>query len=81
LPNVHYLKIHTQHFQGIRSGIEKLQVRKNDIEVGDTLILDEFDPIKKRYTGAWMPKLVTSIDDPQFMKEGCVVLGTVDIKF
>lgn len=81
--NVHYLKTWTKFFQDVRSGVKQFEVRKNDrnYQVGDTLILEEFDPIKQRKTGAWIPKLITyKLDDPLFVKEGYVILGMVDIK-
>ncbi|MCT8975517.1 DUF3850 domain-containing protein [Clostridium sp. CX1] len=81
--NVHYLKTWTQFFQDVRSGIKQFEVRKNDrnYRVGDTLILEEFDPIKQIKTGAWIPKrIVYKLDDEQFVKEGYVILGMEDIK-
>lgn len=82
--NVHNLKTWTQFFKDVKSGIKQFEVRKNDrnYQVGDTLILEEFDPIKQRKTGAWIPKRVTYIlSDAQFVKEGFVILGMKDIKF
>lgn len=84
MANVHYLKTWTQFFNDIKSGIKQFEIRKNDrnFEVGDTLILEEFDPVKERYTGAWMPKLIIyKLDDARFIKENFVVLGMKDIKF
>lgn len=84
MANVHYLKTWTPYFQDVKKGIKNFEVRKNDrnYQVGDTLILEEFEPDNKKYTGAWIPKLVKyKLDDPQFVKEGYVVLGLQDIKF
>lgn len=49
----HALKTWPEHYQGIASGKKKFEVRKNDrpFEVGDTLILQEYNPDTKRYTG------------------------------
>lgn len=83
MSQVHNLKIWTQFFTDVKSGAKPFEVRKNDrdYEVGDTLILDEFDPNTEKYTGAWIPKLVTyKLDDPRFVKEGFVILGLQDIK-
>jgi hypothetical protein len=84
LTKVHYLKTWTPFFKDVKSGIKQFEVRKNDrdYEVGDTLILEEFDPIKGKYSGAWIPELVTyKLSDTRFVKEGYVILGMVDIKF
>lgn len=84
LAKVHNLKTWTPFFNDIKSGVKQFEVRKNDrdYEVGDTLILEDFDPVTEKYTGAWMPKLVTyKLDDERFVKEGYVVLGIKDIKF
>lgn len=84
MPNVHYLKTWTPFFMDIKSGIKQFEVRRNDrdFQVGDTLILEEFNPNKSAYTGAWTPKLVIyKLDDERFVKEGYVILGLQDIKF
>lgn len=84
LAKVHYLKIWTPFFKDVKSGIKPFEVRKNDrdYEVGDTLILEEFDQNTEKYLGGWVPKLVTyKLDDKRFVKEGYVILGLKDIKF
>ncbi len=81
--NVHYLKTWTQFFKDVQSGAKNFEIRKNDrnFQVGDTLILEEFDPVKKVCTGAWIPKLITyKLNDSRFVKEGFVALGMKDIK-
>lgn len=82
--NTHHLKIWPKFFVDVKSGAKQFEVRKNDrnFEVGDTLILEEFDPIKQVKTGAWIPEEITyKLDDPQFVKEGFVILGMKEIKF
>jgi hypothetical protein len=84
LAKVHYLKTWTPFFKDAESGIKQFEVRKNDrdYEVGDTLILEDFDPITEKYTGAWVPEKITyKLDDIRFVKEGYVILGMVNIKF
>lgn len=81
--DVHYLKTWTQFFNEVRSGIKQFEVRKNDrdFKIGDTLILEEFDPAKDAYTGAWVPERITyKLDDERFVKEGYVILGITEIK-
>jgi hypothetical protein len=84
LANVHNLKTWPQFFKEVKNGNKPFEVRKNDrhFEVGDTLILEEYDPNKGMYTGAWLPVLVTyKLDDIHFVKENFVILGIKDIKF
>ena len=83
MPEVHNLKTWTPFFNDNKSGVKKFEVRKNDrkFEVGDTLILEEFNPITEKYTGAWTAVSVTyKLDDSRFVKEGFVILGVQDIK-
>jgi hypothetical protein len=80
---VHYLKTLTPFFNDIVSGIKTFEVRKNDryYEVGDTLILEDFDPDTQKYKRGWVSKqIIYKLDDRQFVKEGYVILGMQDIK-
>lgn len=80
--DVHYLKTESPYFQAVKSGIKPFEVRKNDrdFKVGDTLILEEVDPVKKIHTGAWVPEqIIYKLDDPRFVKEGYVILGIKEI--
>lgn len=84
MPKVHNLKTWTPYFKDIKNGIKQFEVRKNDrdFEVGDTLILEDFNPITEKYTGNWIPELITyKLDDIRFVKEGYVILGIKVIKF
>jgi hypothetical protein len=81
---VHYLKTWTPFFKAVKSGTKQFEVRKNDrdYEVGDTLILNDFNPSTEKFSGDWVPKLVIyKLDDTRFVKEGFVILGMKDIKF
>lgn len=84
LAQVHRLKTETKFFKDVKSGIKQFDVRKNDrdFQIGDTLILEEFDPTSGTYKPGWIPKLITyKLDDSRFVKEGFVILGMQDIKF
>lgn len=84
MPQVHNLKIWPQYLEDVKSGNKQFEVRKNDrnYEVGDTLILEEFNPTKGTYTGRWIPELITyKLDNKKFVKEGFVILGIKEIKF
>ncbi|SNA83259.1 ASCH domain protein (modular protein) [Flavobacterium psychrophilum] len=49
----HELKILPQYFKDVMLGLKKFEIRFNDrnYQVGDTLILNEFNPTTKKYTG------------------------------
>jgi ASC-1-like (ASCH) protein len=56
-------KIWPEYFDKVASGKKKFEVRLNDFEVkdGDTLILEEWDPETKNYTGRTIEKKVDFI--------------------
>lgn len=84
MAKVHHLKIGIEYFNDVKNGNKPFEVRRNDrdYEVGDTLILNDFNPSTETYSGDWIPKLITyKLDDPRFVKEGYVILGLQDIKF
>lgn len=47
----HKLKTHPEHFQKVWDGIKTFEIRRDDrgFEIGDTVILDEYDPDLKIY--------------------------------
>ena len=49
----HELKTWPEYFQAVRNRSKTFEVRKNDrnFHPGDTVILQEYDPITKQYTG------------------------------
>lgn len=54
-------KVWPEYFEAIISGKKKFELRLNDFEVneGDTLVLEEWDPITKEYSGRKIEKRVT----------------------
>lgn len=56
-------KIWPEFFDAVASGKQKHQLRLNDFEVeeGDTLVLREWDPETKAYTGRTLEKKVTHV--------------------
>jgi len=56
-------KIWPEYFPLIASGKKKLELRVNDFDVkeGDTLILEEWDPKIKKYTGRKIEKKVSFV--------------------
>ncbi|MBI4709204.1 MAG: DUF3850 domain-containing protein [Candidatus Portnoybacteria bacterium] len=56
-------KIWPEYFDDVASGKKKYELRLNDFKVkeGDTLILEEWDPRTKKYTGRKTEKKVTYV--------------------
>lgn len=57
-------KILPEYFELMRSGKKKYELRLNDIEIreGDMLVLEEWNPEKKEYTGRTLEKRATSVE-------------------
>ena len=53
-------KIWSEYFDLVASGKKKFELRLNDFDVkeGDMLVLEEWDPKKKKYTGRKLRKKV-----------------------
>ena len=51
-------KIWPEYFELVQAGKKQFELRVADFEIkeGDTLILEEYDPIKKEYTGRTIEK-------------------------
>ncbi len=69
-------KVWPVYFEGLLSGKKTFELRLNDFEIeeGDTLVLEEWDPQTKTYTGRTLEKSVTyvgkfRIDDLFWPKE------------
>jgi len=54
-------KIWPEYFDQVKSGKKKFELRLNDFEIGegDTLLLEEWKPETKEYTGRSVEKRVT----------------------
>ncbi|EKT3957672.1 DUF3850 domain-containing protein [Flavobacterium psychrophilum] len=61
----HELKIVPEYFKDAMLGLKKFEIRFNDrnYQVGDTLILNEFNPKTERYTGEQVTRKVDYILD------------------
>lgn len=82
----HKLKTWPAFFHAVRQQKKGFELRKDDrdFKVGDTLILEEYDPSYDRYTGQVETRLVTFVarDIPDFgLKPGYAILSIeVDMK-
>lgn len=61
--SVHRLKTWPEYFQALCSGRKTFELRKNDrdFRVGDVLLLEEWDPATKAYSGRLIEREVTYI--------------------
>lgn len=80
--NTHRLKCWPVSFFPIWNDIKTFDIRLDDrgFELGDRLILKEYDPDKKEYTGrvvvAWISFILSEAQFPQFgLKEGYACLS------
>jgi hypothetical protein len=77
----HKLKCDPIYFAAVLDGSKTFDVRVADrpFAIDDTVILQEFDPVKKEYTGREISRWITYIlDHPRFVKKGTVILGFAD---
>lgn len=78
---VHVLKTHPAPFAAVRARIKKFEFRKDDrlYEVGDTLWLDEFDPVEGAKSGEVEIRVVTYLLREGFgIPPGYVVMSMDD---
>ena len=52
-PKVHVLKIYPEYYDDVANGIKTFELRKNDrdYQIGDIVLLNEYDSKTERYTG------------------------------
>jgi hypothetical protein len=73
----HHLKTWPVYFQAVVTGEKTFEIRKDDrdFKVGDILMLHEWDPETKEYTGRSTRKRVTYIAHGGLVPEGMVVMS------
>ncbi len=81
----HEKKIYPQYFDEVRAGLKNFELRKRDegeiYLVGDEIILKEWDPETKEYTGRQTKRTITYVLShcPEFgLKDGYAILGLND---
>jgi hypothetical protein len=75
---IHELKTWPEYFESVVVGVKTFEIRKNDrnFQVGDTLKLEEFNPVDNMYTGRVSFVTVTYILAAQpFVPEGYVCMS------
>lgn len=75
---VHELKLVQPYYDAVSDGRKTFEVRQNDrnFSVGDRVILYEYIPESKTYTGRNIIREITYIlDDTAYVKEGFVIFG------
>lgn len=62
-PVIHKLKTWPEHYEQVINGTKKFEVRRNDrdFQIGDILLLEEFDPYLEAYTSHERKYVVTFI--------------------
>ncbi len=74
---VHYLKTWPEPFRAVVAGIKRADFRLNDRDyhVGDTIVLEEFEPDNCGYTGKQHTVTITHIQDGFGIPDGYVMLS------
>lgn len=75
-----YKKILPEFFQAVWNGDKKFELRKDEdnIQVGDELVLEEWNPKTKLFTGRLMKKTVTYVlrNVPEYgLMDGYCIIG------
>jgi ASC-1-like (ASCH) protein len=62
---LHELKILPEYFHAVRDGIKTFEIRENDrkFQLGDDVLLHEYDPDNGGYTGYNIKVIITYISD------------------
>jgi len=82
--NTHWLKVWSEYYDDVVSGRKPFEVRVDDrtppYEVGDTLILADWDKDERKYVGRECEKEVTYVlRDPQFVLPDHCIMGIKEI--
>lgn len=79
---IHELKVWPRFFEALLDRSKTFEFRKNDrnFQVGDLLVLKEWDPDAKDYTGRWLHREITYVlsDWEAAIAADYVILGLMD---
>lgn len=75
-PTYHSLKCWPENFSPLMSYKKTFEIRKNDrdFRAGDYLLINEYDPNKKLYTGRMEKRKVSYLTDFK-QRKGYIVMG------
>jgi hypothetical protein len=75
---IHILKCRPEFFRAVQSGEKTFEIRLNDrgYQIGDVLILSEYDPATARYSGEHVSRRVTYLTSA-YQAEGYVVMSLI----
>lgn len=76
---IHELKVWPEHFELLRTGLKKFEIRRTDrsFEIGHVLSLQEWSPVNRRYSGRQLCFKITCIyqGEQYGIMAGFAVLG------
>lgn len=77
---IHELKIWTEYFDAVVTGLKTFEIRKNDrnFKIGDVLKLNEYNPTKHKYTKVYVKKTISYILKSDLIIPDYVILGLID---
>jgi Domain of unknown function (DUF3850) len=80
MAKTHKLKTWTKFYDAVEGGHKRFEIRKNDrgFQVGDTVVLQEWDKEDELYTGLEISGEISYITDFE-QKPGYVVFGLRDV--
>jgi len=76
-PTTHELKTWPEFFERILDGSKPFEIRRGDrnFKVGDTLLLKEWKPMAREYTGREVRKVITYTLTGMGLEAGFIALG------
>lgn len=76
-PNIHELKTWPEHYEKLRDGRKRFELRKNDrdFKANDLLLLREWYPEEQTYSGCVIVAVVTCVVTGEWLAAGYVALG------
>ncbi len=75
---IHDLKSWPAFFEHVRAGTKTFELRRDDrgFDVGDKLLIREWDPVLEKYTGRKEERFVSYITEfPDALRDGFICMG------
>ena len=81
----HKLKTWPEYFNAVEDGKKKFEIRSTEdrkFYYGEHILLEEWDPETKQYSGKWIHVIVTYVTAPDcpFLPENTCVFGFVIVR-